>query len=319
MTKTSRKKPAGKPLDAGPRRIAVIGAGIAGIACARTLMQAGHQVTVFEKNAGAGGRMATRNTEFGGFDHGTQYFTVRDSRFEKALATASGLVRPWSANTVRILDELGRVVASALPPKEAHWVATPGMNALVRQWAQPLAAAGQLFLETEVMRLETDKLSPGHWQLQTEGSGNGSRVHSGFDTVILAVPSAQANALLLSSQQGKPLLAALGGVSVAPCWTLMLAFPQAVQPNLPHIGPHWNAARSTHTTASRGWRANPPSPGAARLNAGPCRPAQTGRSATWKTTASASRPNCSRHSLKSQGYARSLRTRKCTAGARPKP
>ena len=26
----------------------------------------------------------------------------------------------------------------------------------------------------------------------------------------------------------------------------MLAFPQAVQPNLPHIGPHWNAARSTH-------------------------------------------------------------------------
>ena len=228
------------------RRVAVIGAGIAGIACARTLMQAGHEVTVFEKSRGTGGRMSTRQTEFGSFDHGAQYFTVRDARFERALATASGLVRPWSANTVRILDELGRVVASALPPKEAHWVATPGMNALVRQWAKPLADAGRLMLETAVIRLEPDKLSPKRWQLQTEGPGASRRVHSGFDAVILALPSVQVQALLISSQLGKSLLAAMGDVSVAPCWTLMLAFPKAVQPNLPHIGPHWNAARSTH-------------------------------------------------------------------------
>ena len=123
-----------------PRHIAVVGAGIAGIACARTLAQAGHRVTVFEKSSSAGGRMATRQTEFGVFDHGTQYFTVRDARFEKALATASGLVRPWSANTVRILDEAGRVVASAPPPGEAHWVATPGMDARGGQWVAPRGA-----------------------------------------------------------------------------------------------------------------------------------------------------------------------------------
>jgi renalase len=243
MTKKSAIR---SPESAAPRRIAVVGAGIAGIACARTLVQAGHRVTVFEKSRGAGGRMATRESEFGGFDHGTQYFTVRDTRFEKALATAPGLVRPWSANTVRILDELGRVVASALPPKEAHWVATPGMNALVRLWAQPLAASGQLAFETEVMRIEADKLHAKQWQLQTEGPGADSRVHSGFDTVILAVPSSQAQALLLSSQQAKPLVAELSEVSVAPCWTLMLAFPQAMQPTMAHLGPHWNAARSTH-------------------------------------------------------------------------
>jgi renalase len=132
------------PESAARRNIAVVGAGIAGIACARTLAQAGHEVTVFEKSREAGGRMATRDSEFGGFDHGTQYFTVRDARFEKALATASGLVRPWSANTVRILDELGRVVASALPPKEAHWVATPGMNALVGNGRQPSGGRGPL-------------------------------------------------------------------------------------------------------------------------------------------------------------------------------
>ena len=69
---------------------------------------------------------------------------------------------------------------------------------------------------------------------------------SGFDAVVLAIPSPQASALLLSSQQAKSLQAELGAVTVAPCWTLMLAFPQAVQPNLAHLGPQWNAARSTH-------------------------------------------------------------------------
>ncbi|WP_293606349.1 NAD(P)/FAD-dependent oxidoreductase [Polaromonas sp. UBA4122] len=243
MKKKSRTASSETPAQ---RHIAVVGAGIAGIACARTLAQAGHQVTVFEKNHGAGGRMATLDTEYGGFDHGTQYFTVRDTRFEKALATASGLVRPWSANTVRILDELGRVVASSPPSKEAHWVATPGMNALVRQWAQPLADGGQLMLETEVIRLEADKLHPQRWQLQTEGPGAGNPIHSGFDAVVLAVPSLQAYNLLLNSKQDSPLLEALAGVRVAPCWSLMVAFPQAVQPTLAYLGPQWNAARSTH-------------------------------------------------------------------------
>ena len=246
-TTSSRKKPLEKPpAAAGVRNFAVIGAGIAGMTCARTLMQAGHQVSVFDKSRSVGGRMATRETEFGGFDHGAQYFTVRDARFEKAIAATSAMVRPWSANTVRILDEHGRVVASSLPPKEAHWVAKPGMSSLVRQWAEPIAAAGKLFMETRVSRLERDKLSPAKWQLQTEGPSDSSRVYSGFDAVVMAVPAAQASALLISSQQGKQLQAAISAVEVAPCWTLMLAFPQAAQPNLPHLGPQWNAARSTH-------------------------------------------------------------------------
>jgi hypothetical protein len=88
MTPKSRTASSKKSKPPAPRRIAVVGAGIAGIACARTLAQAGHQVTVFEKSRGAGGRMSTRDTEFGSFDHGTQYFTVRDARFEKALASS---------------------------------------------------------------------------------------------------------------------------------------------------------------------------------------------------------------------------------------
>jgi len=40
--------------------------------------------------------------------------------------------------------------------------------------------------------------------------------------------------------------AALNKVQVAPCWTLMVAFPNAVQPGLITLGPQWNAARSVH-------------------------------------------------------------------------
>ncbi|MDB5932065.1 MAG: dependent oxidoreductase [Polaromonas sp.] len=242
MKKKSRT--AASPEPAVQRHIAVVGAGIAGIACARTLVQAGHRVTVFEKSKGAGGRMSTRETEFGGFDHGVQYFTVRDPRFEQALATASGLVRPWSASTVRVLDDRGHVVAASLPANESHWVAKPGMNALVRQWAEPLAGAGCLVLDTRVVFIEEDKLEPERWQLQTDGPGAG--VHSGFDAVVLAIPAPQAHELLTDSEVAASLSAELAGVSVAPCWTLMVAFPQAQQPTLSSLGPQWNVARSTH-------------------------------------------------------------------------
>ena len=52
--------------------IAVVGAGIAGLACATTLQQAGVQVSVFDKSRGAGGRMSTRRTDSWQCDHGAQ-------------------------------------------------------------------------------------------------------------------------------------------------------------------------------------------------------------------------------------------------------
>ncbi|MDP2066182.1 MAG: FAD-dependent oxidoreductase [Burkholderiaceae bacterium] len=244
-----------------PRHFAVIGAGMAGITCARTLMQAGHRVTVFEKSTGSGGRMATRSTLFGAFDHGAQYFTVRDPRFEKALQTAPGLCKPWSATTVRVLDAFGRVAAAGLPAREAHWVPTPGMNALVRHWAQPLVQAGAVELEKHVTRIERDALHSEQWQLHTSGhhtdAGDEVHVYSGFDAVLLAIPAAQAGALLQTSRLAPAFVKALEGVEVAPCWTLMVAFPQAIQPTMSHIGPQWNAARSTHHRVA--WLAREPS------------------------------------------------------------
>jgi predicted NAD/FAD-dependent oxidoreductase len=213
-------------------------------------MRAGHQVSLFEKSARPGGRMATRSSPFGSFDHGAQYFTVRDQRFALALQTVPELCKPWSANTVRVLDEHGRVAAAGLPAREPHWVPTPGMNALATAWAEPLAKAGSLKLETRVTRLERDASQVHHWTLHTVGpeTDNGHRREalSGFDAVVLALPAWQARELLLNSELADTMAQEIGAVEVAPCWTLMLAFPNAMQPAFSTLGPQWNAARSTH-------------------------------------------------------------------------
>ncbi|MBV8618515.1 MAG: FAD-dependent oxidoreductase [Curvibacter sp.] len=239
-----RLKPAPSPRPV--LRIAVVGAGMAGIACARTLAQAGHQVEVFEAGEVVGGRMATVDSPFGGFDSGAQYFTVRDPRFEQVLALSPRVVRPWSANAVRVLDEQGQVSSPSLPHPEPHWVATPGMDSLLRTWAQPLQDQKRLHLRTRVVGLERDTLSSTQWQLRTEAVESAAQVHAGFDRVVLALPAPQAQALLGQAPGAQALGEALEPVSLAPCWTLMLAFPQAVQPGLTTLGPQWNAARSTH-------------------------------------------------------------------------
>ena len=245
--------PAASTAPAAPLHFAVVGAGMAGVACARTLLQAGHRVTVFEKSRGFGGRMSTRRTEFGGFDHGAQYFTVRDSRFARALLTAQAVVRPWSVSTVRVLDEFGHVLASAPPPTEPHFVAVPGMSGLVHHWAQPLAHPEQhgnlparTCTETRVHHIERDALHPEQWQLRVEDASGGQQVLGGFDRVLLAIPHLQAHDLLLASGLVPKMRQALAAVQVAPCWTLMVAYPNAMQPGLSTLGPQWNAARSTH-------------------------------------------------------------------------
>ena len=229
-----------------PQHIAIVGAGMAGIACARTLVQAGHQVTVFEKSASVGGRMATRNTPFGDFDCGAQYFTARDARFIRALQTAPTVCKPWSANTVRVLDAQGRVTESALPAQEAHWVPAPAMDALPRHWAAPLVEHASVEFQTQVTRIERDAVSPKKWQLRTSGEQDAQHVFSGFDAVLLAIPNGPCLRLLSASDLVPALRKAVEKAEVSPCWTLMLAFPQAAQANLSSLGPQWNAARSTH-------------------------------------------------------------------------
>lgn len=253
------------------QHIAIIGAGMAGITAARTLSQAGYRVTVLEKSRGPGGRMSTRRTEFGSFDHGAQYFTVRDDRFRAmmawALHTAPDVARPWAANAVRVLDSQGHTLEAALPSREPHWVAQPGMNALVSHMAAPLVEKKHVLFNQQVRLIE--RMPSGQYSLQCHNPLDTSAKPAsigGFDSVLLAIPSVQAQALLhdsaqelLSKKERSTQILCRGltdfsekvsAVTVSPCWSLMLAFPNALplKPTEPvrPLGPQWSAARSTH-------------------------------------------------------------------------
>ncbi|MEY4285450.1 MAG: hypothetical protein RL111_2125 [Pseudomonadota bacterium] len=228
---------------------AIVGAGMAGVVAARTLWRAGHQVSVFEKSSGASGRMATRHTDFGSFDHGAQYFTVRDERFALALGQVPGTLdhhRAWSVASVRVLDAFGRKLSVAPQDNAYRWVGTPGMNNLVRHWAQPLLDHGLLHLHSPVDGLARQARGPQPWRLSIQGEWH----PTGFDGVLLAMPAPQVRALLDHALPHLPhapqVHESLAGVQMQPCWAAMLAFPQASQAQIPNFGPHWNAAQSTH-------------------------------------------------------------------------
>lgn len=246
--------------QANPLKIAVVGSGIAGLACARTLMQAGHEVQVFEKESGVGGRMSSLQTDYGSFDHGTQFFTVRDPRFAKAIAVAGKHCQPWDRQRIHEIDAAGHVHPPAKAARKkagdpTHWIASPSMDAMAQQWAHPLFTQQRLLTNTEVTRIERDAKNPQKWQLalqvRREGQAPQAQSAGGFDRVIVATPAWIAQAILASSlkkndpqwQSVQVLRDELRGVEVAPCWSVMVAFALAGDPSKP-MGPAWNSARS---------------------------------------------------------------------------
>lgn len=188
------------------QRIAVVGAGIAGLACARRLLRAGARVVVFEAADQVGGRIATRLSEAGPFDVGAQYFSVRHHAFERAIAplVTGGVVQAWRGR-VHALWRGNRADKTA---SQQRYVAVPGMRALAEHFALGL----DLRLAHAVRGLELDGL---RWRLQLDSRPDDD---SGFDAVALTVPGA---ASLIEAHTH--LAAGLKAVVWDPVWAVGLA------------------------------------------------------------------------------------------------
>jgi renalase len=190
-------------------RVAIVGAGIAGLSAGRALVDRGHTVKIFERARVAGGRVATRilsaidlprglSGEVA-FDHGAQYFTVREQRFSELAAEweRDKVIARWSGRIVSFDGEGWEDVEEGT----SRYVGTPGMSAI----ATSLAAG----LDIEYDR-KIESLDP----LLKE-----------FDRVIVAVPADQARRLVADI----PALAdKISGVAIKPNWTVMSAFEEKV-------------------------------------------------------------------------------------------
>ncbi len=197
-----------------PPRIAVIGAGVAGAACAAGLLRAGFDVTVFDKSRGVGGRMATRRVQWAdgngtvhatSFDHGCPYFTATRPRFQSVIDRAEtlGYAARWRQH-----------VYATFPAPRARQVVvpTPNMPAFCRH----LLSGVPLRLGHAVTGLQQ---CPGGWLLHLADDHTADCTEGPFDQVVFAIPPTQAAMLLRGHQNDWA--DALSAVRIAPCWTLM--------------------------------------------------------------------------------------------------
>ena len=197
-------------------RIVIIGAGMAGIACARALSDAGIPPIVVDKGRSPGGRMSTRRVEGFAFDHGAQFFTARGAAFRAAVssAMASGAVAAWE-------DGSGA--------EDPHHVGLPGMSGMVKH----LVAGLDVRYGIEITSV---RAADSGWVLEhADGTLEA-------DTVICTAPLPQTRNLLGSHGME----AALAPVEMAPCWALLLGFEASFEPG-------WSARRSN---GDLGWIAH---------------------------------------------------------------
>ncbi len=83
--------------------IAIIGAGIAGSSLARLLTDTARaEVSLFDKSALVGGRMATRHTDLVTFDHGAPFFTARENSFKEFLTSYRSSISIWDAKVTTL-------------------------------------------------------------------------------------------------------------------------------------------------------------------------------------------------------------------------
>lgn len=161
------------------KKILILGAGISGLVAARELEKSGHEVVVVDKGRGVGGRMATRRFDDAIFDHGAQFFTVRDPEFQI-------IVENWVQNGVAREWFHGYPTPDESKTRDGHprFCGVNGMTGIAKHLSEGL----NVHLDEEIERLEHKN---GVWSAHSK---SGARFSG--DELILTAPVPQSLALL---------------------------------------------------------------------------------------------------------------------------
>ena len=163
--------------------VAVIGAGIAGLTCARQLQQAGKSVVLIDKSRGLGGRLATRRLAGTHADHGVCYLQPKGELFSQWIAelVAAGILRVWTEGIHSLFTD-GMLQP---PTKAGHYYAAPlGATSIAKYLGRDLEIIGD--------KLITGISSIDHgWQFSTRDPEFSLTAAQ----VVFATPPAQALAI----------------------------------------------------------------------------------------------------------------------------
>ena len=189
----------------GIQSCVIVGAGLSGLVAARTLQETGVRVMILEKEEKVGGRMRTDRVEEGIFDHGAQFFTVREEHFREMVEgwLSAGVAEEW---TCGFADASGEKNEDRYP----RYKGVRGMTAI----AEHLARGFDVQTGGEVSELRRSKRG---WEV-VAGS-------STYDAEALVLTGPAPPALALVDGNGIPLpeeaREALEGIKYDPCIAVM--------------------------------------------------------------------------------------------------
>ncbi len=207
-----------------PQRVAVIGAGVGGLTCARELCLRGYDPVVFEASGRLGGRCSSRATRIGWFDDGAQFISGATHLASYAVQPPGELaaVHPWTVPATPAEDERkGREwdkdedeADETRTLKLMGAVGVPSMLALANAVARPL----DVRLCTPIQQA---RRRGARWVLR-DAAGE---IDEDFEALVLAIPAPLALPL---AQESPGLTAALRGVRYRSRWVLLLGSERPV-------------------------------------------------------------------------------------------
>lgn len=157
-------------------RVIIVGAGLSGLMAAQSLTSSGHEVIVFDKGRGVGGRLATRRIGDATLDHGAQFFTVRSKEFASHVKTwlDAGVVHEW---------------CRGFDTEDGHprYVGSKGMSGIAKYLAQGLN------VRTSALVFSLERTPSGYNVITDDG------VAHACDKVLLTAPIPQSFSLLFGA------------------------------------------------------------------------------------------------------------------------
>src|SRR5579884_1239899 len=170
--------------------VAIIGAGISGLAAAHILQDAGYAVTLFEQEHNVGGRATTRKRDGFIFDTGAQY--IKQGSPESISFITERFHTPNLidiAKPVWIFDGAGHIQeGDSTMNAEPKWCYRNGLCTLAKKMAEGL----DIRLETHIAHVQQTHLG---WNLYAAPD----QLIRSFERLLITIPAPEASTLIQAS------------------------------------------------------------------------------------------------------------------------
>ncbi|MBF2079964.1 MAG: FAD-dependent oxidoreductase [Synechococcales cyanobacterium T60_A2020_003] len=114
--------------------VAVVGAGLSGLICAKQLQKVGYEVAIVEKSRGLGGRLATRRIAGTWADHGVRYLELQGFLTQQLLDIMGdrAILHAWDIPVSQVNSD------DVIPLPTGRYVADQGLTAVAKALAEGL-------------------------------------------------------------------------------------------------------------------------------------------------------------------------------------